>query len=127
MGQTLAAQAAVRRGLDQPFVFPGARTQWDGVTDRTDAGLLAEQVHRAALAPAAAAAALDTANSDTVRWRWRWPRTAERLGVRPEGYVDQPVVQDVPGPASPSEPDKRQRGLGHDDVVDLLIEAALAW
>ncbi|MCU1537873.1 MAG: NAD-dependent dehydratase [Humibacillus sp.] len=90
MGQTLAAQAAVCREQDLPFVFPGSQTQWDGVTDMTDAGLLAEQLHWAAVTPAAADTAFNVANGDVFRWRWLWPRLADRLGVRPEGYADRP-------------------------------------
>ena len=51
MGQTLAAQAAICREQGRPFVFPGSQTQWNGVTDMTDAGLLAEQLHWAADRP----------------------------------------------------------------------------
>ncbi len=90
MGQTLAAYAAICRELDRPFVFPGSQTQWDGLTDMTDAGLLAEQLHWAATEPAAADTAFNVANGDVFRWRWLWPRLAERLGVRPEGYADAP-------------------------------------
>ena len=62
MGQTLAAQAAVCREEELPFVFPGSDTQWNGVTDMTDAGLLAEQMHWAAVTPAAADTAFNVAN-----------------------------------------------------------------
>ena len=41
---TLAAYATICRELGRPFVFPGSRTQWDGVTDVTDADLLADQI-----------------------------------------------------------------------------------
>ncbi|MET1043752.1 MAG: SDR family oxidoreductase, partial [Microbacteriaceae bacterium] len=44
MGSTLAVYAAVCKELGRPFVFPGSETQWNGVTDMTDAGLLAEQM-----------------------------------------------------------------------------------
>ncbi len=90
MGQTLAAYAAICRETGRPFVFPGSQTQWDGLTDMTDAGLLAEQMVWAATTPAAADTAFNTANGDVFRWRWLWPRLAERLGVQPEGYADQP-------------------------------------
>ncbi|SDT10120.1 Nucleoside-diphosphate-sugar epimerase [Nocardioides scoriae] len=90
MGQTLAAYAAICRELDRPFVFPGSQTQWNGVTDMTDADLLAEQLHWAATDPAAADTAFNVANGDVFRWRWLWPRLAERLGVRPEGFEGEP-------------------------------------
>jgi nucleoside-diphosphate-sugar epimerase len=90
MGQTLAAQAAICREQGRPFVFPGSEAQWNGVTDMTDAGLLAEQLQWAATEPAAADTAFNVANGDVFRWRWMWPRLAARLGVRPEGYADRP-------------------------------------
>ncbi|MCW2866195.1 MAG: NAD-dependent dehydratase [Marmoricola sp.] len=90
IGQTLAAAAAICREQDRPFVFPGSQTQWDGITDLTDAGLLAEQLHWAATTPAAADTAFNVANGDVFRWRWLWPRIAERLGVRPEGFDSEP-------------------------------------
>jgi nucleoside-diphosphate-sugar epimerase len=90
MGQTLAAQAAICRERGIGFVFPGSETQWNGVTDMTDAGLLAEQMHWAATTPAAADTAFNAANGDLFRWRWLWPRLAERLGVQPEPYADHP-------------------------------------
>ncbi|MBB6629129.1 SDR family oxidoreductase [Nocardioides sp. KIGAM211] len=90
MGQTLAAQAAICRERGVPMVFPGSRTQWDGVTDMTDAGLLAEQLLWAATTPAAADTAFNVANGDVFRWRWLWPRLAARLGVEAEGYDAEP-------------------------------------
>ncbi|WP_137295606.1 SDR family oxidoreductase [Nocardioides dongxiaopingii] len=90
MGQTLAAQAAICRATGRPFVFPGSRTQWDGLTDMTDAGLLAEHLWWAATTPAAADTAFNIANGDVFRWRWLWPRLAERLGVEPEGFSGGP-------------------------------------
>ncbi len=90
MGQTLAAYAALCREAGRPFVFPGSETQWNGLVDMTDAGLLAEQLHWAATTPAAADTAFNVANGDVFRWRWLWPQLAERLGVAWEGYADAP-------------------------------------
>ena len=68
MGQTLAVQAAICREQGRPMVFPGSRTQWDGLTDMTDAGLLAQHLVWAATTPASRG-----------RWRSRWP-TPQRRG-----------------------------------------------
>ncbi len=65
MGLTLAVYASLCKATGQPFVFPGSRTQWDGITDVTDAGLLAEQLEWAALAPAARNQAFNTVNGDS--------------------------------------------------------------
>jgi nucleoside-diphosphate-sugar epimerase len=90
MGSTLAVYAAVCKHLGRPFTFPGSETQWNGVTDMTDAGLLAEQMVWAATTPAAADTAFNIVNGDTFRWRWLWPRLAAHFGVEPEGFVDAP-------------------------------------
>jgi nucleoside-diphosphate-sugar epimerase len=90
MGSTLAVYAAICAELGRPFVFPGSETQWNGVTDMTDAGLLAEQMVWAATTPAAADTAFNIVNGDTFRWRWLWPRLAAHFGVEPEGYRDAP-------------------------------------
>jgi nucleoside-diphosphate-sugar epimerase len=93
MGLTLAVQAALSRELGRPFVFPGSETQWNSLTDMTDASLLAEHMIWAATEPAGADEAFNIVNGDVFRWRWMWPRLAARLGVDPalvEGYRDRP-------------------------------------
>jgi nucleoside-diphosphate-sugar epimerase len=90
MGQTLAVQAALCRETGRPFVFPGSATQWNALTDMTDAGVLAEQMLWAATTPAAHNKAFNIANGDVFRWRWMWPRLAAVLGVEPVGYDEAP-------------------------------------
>jgi nucleoside-diphosphate-sugar epimerase len=85
MGLTLAAQAAICRHTGQPFVFPGSETQWNGLTDVTDATVLAEQMVWASTTAAGADEAFNTVNGDVFRWRWMWPRLAAHLGVEPVG------------------------------------------
>jgi nucleoside-diphosphate-sugar epimerase len=87
---TLAAYATICRELGRPFVFPGSRTQWDGVTDVTDADLLADQIIWAATAGAGWDQAFNTANGDVFRWRWLWPQIAAYFGVEPEGFEGEP-------------------------------------
>jgi nucleoside-diphosphate-sugar epimerase len=90
MGQTLCAQAALCREQGTPFVFPGNEVQWNGLTDMTDAGLLARHMVWAATTPAAANTPFNVTNGDVFRWRWMWPRLAALLEVEWEGYVDRP-------------------------------------
>lgn len=93
MGLTLAVQATLAKELDLDFVFPGSEQQWNGLTDMTDAGLLAEQMIWAATDPAGSDEAFNIVNGDVFRWRWMWPRLAADLGVPPErvvGYTDAP-------------------------------------
>lgn len=90
MVATLSAYATLCRELGRPFVFPGSATQWDGLTDVTDAGLLAEQMIWAAEHEAGHDQAFNTANGDVFRWRWLWPQLAEHLGLEWEGFESEP-------------------------------------
>ena len=83
MGLTIAVAATLANELDLPFVFPGSEAQWNGLTDMTDAGVLAEQMVWAATDPAGADEAFNIVNGDVFRWRWMWPRLAAHLGVDP--------------------------------------------
>ena len=52
MGTTLAVYAARCKHTQRPFIFPGSAMQWNGLTDMTDARLLARQLEWAATAEA---------------------------------------------------------------------------
>ena len=86
MGMTLAVYGALCRELDRPFVFPGSPQQYTGVTDVTDADLLAEQMEWAATTPAAANQAFNAVNGDVFRWQRMWSVLAEDLGVEVGEY-----------------------------------------
>jgi len=90
MGLTLAAQASICKHLGIPFVFPGSETQWNGLTDMTDATILAEQMIWAANSPAAADQAFNIVNGDVFRWRTMWPSIAAYFDVEPEGFDGEP-------------------------------------
>lgn len=118
MGQTLAVQAAVCRELGRPMVFPGSRTQWNGLTDMTDAGLLAEHLVWAATTPAAADMAFNVVDGDVFRWRWLWPLLASRLGVDGEGFEGEPrpLEQQMADVAGVWSRIAAREGLAEDDV-----------
>jgi nucleoside-diphosphate-sugar epimerase len=93
MGLTLAVQATLAKELDLDFVFPGSKAQWNGLTDMTDAGILAEHMVWAATSPEGSDEPFNIVNGDVFRWRWMWPRLAAHLGVDPArvvGYEDAP-------------------------------------
>ncbi|ASN40501.1 NAD-dependent dehydratase [Arthrobacter sp. 7749] len=90
MGLTLAAQAALCKETGESFVFPGSEMQWNGLTDMTDSGLLAEQMIWASTTPAAANEAFNIVNGDVFRWRWMWPKIAAHFGMEWEGYQQAP-------------------------------------
>ena len=85
MGLTIAVYASICRELDLPFVFPGSETQWNGLTDMTDATLLAEQMLWAATNVQGRNEAFNVVNGDVFRWRAMWPAIAGYFGVEPVG------------------------------------------
>ncbi|HTJ93512.1 MAG TPA: SDR family oxidoreductase [Pararobbsia sp.] len=81
MGTTLAVYATLCRHTGMPFVFPGSATQWHGVTDMTDANLLARQLEWAATHDAGRDQAFNIVNGDVFRWKWMWSRIADYFGI----------------------------------------------
>ncbi|MCJ2094014.1 SDR family oxidoreductase [Methylobacterium sp. J-072] len=81
MGTTLACYATLCRELGRPFTFPGSAAQWNGLTDMTDARLLARQLLWASTEPKAANEAFNVVNGDVFRWSWMWGRIADWFGI----------------------------------------------
>ena len=108
MGVTLAVYGTMCREAGRPFVFPGSPQQYAGVTDITDAGLLAEQLVWSATNPAGANQALNTVNGDVFRWRRLWEVIAADLGVDTGPY---------PGHARSLEREME----GHDEEWDAIV------
>ena len=95
---TIAAYATICRELGRPFVFPGSATQWNSVTDVTDADLLADQIIWAPTNEAGHNEPFNTANGDVFRWRWLWPQIAAHFGLEWEGFAGAPrTLVDVDG------------------------------
>ena len=90
MGTTLAAYASLCRESGRPFVFPGSRQSWDGLSDLTDARLLARQLRWAATADGARNEAFNIVNGDVIRWRWLWPRLAAWFDIEAAPFPDEP-------------------------------------
>ena len=86
MGQTLAVYASLCKETGRPFRFPGSAAQWNGLTDMTDAGLLAKQLLWASTTPAAANQAFNVVNGDIFRWSWMWTRIAHWFGLEPAPF-----------------------------------------
>ena len=99
MGLTLAVYASICRSLDRPFVFPGSEMQWNGLTDVTDASILAEQMFWAATHEAGRDEAFNVVNGDVFRWRRLWSQLAAQFGVEPvgPGAVPQPLEEQMQG------------------------------
>jgi hypothetical protein len=67
-------------------VFPGSAVQWNGLTDMTDARLLARHLQWAATTPAARNQAFNVVNGDVFRWKWMWDRLAQWFGIQAAPY-----------------------------------------
>ena len=81
MGSTLAVFATICKETGRPFRFPGSPAQWNGLTDMTDARLLAHHLLWAATTAAAANQAFNVVNGDVFRWSWMWGRIADWFGL----------------------------------------------
>ncbi|MEO6176921.1 MAG: SDR family oxidoreductase [Flavobacterium circumlabens] len=86
MGTTLAVYASICKREGTPFIWPGSEAQWNGVSDVTDAEVLADQLIWAALNPEAHNQAFNVTNGDVFRWKWLWPRIAQWFEIEYEGY-----------------------------------------
>ncbi len=82
MGVTLAVYATICRETGRPFVFPGSAVQWNGLTDMTDARLLAKHLVWASTTAAGRDQAFNVVNGDVFRWKWMWERLAGWFGVK---------------------------------------------
>jgi nucleoside-diphosphate-sugar epimerase len=124
MGVTLAVYGSICRETGRPFVFPGSRQQLEGITDVTDARLLARQLEWAATAPEAANQAFNTVNGDVFRWQRMWRVIAEGLGVEPAPY---------PGRQTPLEQQMKEAGPVWDEIVERhglarhQLESIASW
>ncbi len=101
MGQTLAVYATLCRASGQPFVFPGSAAQWHGLTDMTDARILARQLEWASTSAAGRNEDFNVVNGDVFRWKTLWAQLAAYFGVEPAPFdgVVRPLearMQDAP-------------------------------
>lgn len=86
MGVTLALYASICKETGRPFIFPGSKEQYNGVTDVTDARLLARHAVWSATNPAGKNQAFNTVNGDVFRWRQLWRSLAEYFEIADPGY-----------------------------------------
>lgn len=86
LGTTLAVYASICKETGRPFQFPGSKAQWNGLSDVTDARMLARQLVWAADTDAARNEAFNIVNGDLFRWSWLWGQLAEWFGVPAAGF-----------------------------------------
>ncbi|PJJ59070.1 SDR family oxidoreductase [Hymenobacter chitinivorans] len=86
MGVTLAVYATICKETGRRFQFPGSGAQWHGLSDVTDARIIAKQLRWAATTEAARNEAFNIVNGDVFRWSWLWGRLADWFGVEAAGF-----------------------------------------
>ena len=102
MGVTLAVYASLCRETGRAFRFPGSAAQWNGLTDMTDARLLARHLAWAATTPAARDLAFNVVDGDVFRWSWMWGRLGEWFGLEAAPFdgtvrpLEQQMAEDGP-------------------------------
>ncbi len=86
LGATLAVYATICKETGRPFQFPGSAAQWNGLSDVTDARVLADHLIWAATTEAARNEAFNITNGDVFRWSWLWKQLAGWFGIEPVGF-----------------------------------------
>jgi hypothetical protein len=122
MGTTLAVYATICRETGRPFRFPGVATQWNGLTDMTDAHLLGRHMLWAATTPAAANQAFNVVNGDVFRWSWMWKRIANWFKIEAAEFdgVVTPLEQQMADDASVWRTIAERRHLAEPDITRLI-------
>lgn len=102
MGTTLAIYASICKETGRPFQFPGSAEQWNGLSDVTDAKLLAEHMIWAATTEEAHNEAFNVANGDLFRWKWLWKQIVDWFDIESAGFdgqirpLEQEMTNDAP-------------------------------
>ncbi|KAA3439751.1 SDR family oxidoreductase [Rufibacter hautae] len=86
MGTTLAVYASICKETGRPFRWPGSEAQWNGLSDVTDARVLAKHLVWAATTEAARNEAFNVVNGEYFRWNKLWKQLAQYFGVEAIGY-----------------------------------------
>ncbi|MDB5671659.1 MAG: NAD-dependent dehydratase [Alphaproteobacteria bacterium] len=125
MGTTLAVHATLCRETGRPFRFPGSSAQWAGLTDMTDARILARHLLWAATTPSARNEAFNIVNGDVFRWSWMWGRIANWFGIEPAPFDGEvrPLEAQMAGDAPLWRAIAEREGLSEPDLTRL----ASAW
>jgi nucleoside-diphosphate-sugar epimerase len=122
MGTTLAVYATICRETGRPFRFPGSATQWNSLTDMTDARLLARHLLWAATTPAAADQDFNIVNGDVFRWSWMWGRIAQWFGIEAQPFdgVVRPLEQQMADDAGVWRDIAQRHNLAEPDIGRLV-------
>lgn len=99
MGTTLAVYASICKQMGRPFIWPGSAAQWNGLSDVTDATVLAKHLVWAAETPAAKNQAFNVVSGDVFRWNWLWKEIADWFGIEALGFDEtiRPLEKEMAG------------------------------
>ena len=122
MGVTLAVYASICKATGWPFLFPGSSQQWNGLTDMTDARLLARHLAWAATADSARNQAFNVVNGDVFRWKWMWTRLADWFGLRAAPFSGEgvPLARQLANASPIWTGMARQHKLASNVLTDLI-------
>ena len=125
LGTTLAVYATICRESGRAFQFPGSAAQWNGLSDVTDARMLAKQLVWAADTDAARNEAFNIVNGDVFRWSWLWPKLGAWFGVQVAGFDG--TVRPLEGAMANDQALWREIAGRHGLVEADLDRLASAW
>lgn len=125
IGTTLAVYASICKETGRKFIWPGSEAQWNGISDVTDARILAQQLVWASTTDSAKNQAFNIANGDVFRWKWLWTRIADWFGIEAEGFngTIRPLEQELNNHHEIWKLISRKYGLKEQDLDRL----ASAW
>ncbi|QQQ28686.1 SDR family oxidoreductase [Chryseobacterium indoltheticum] len=89
MGTTLAVYASICKETGKKFIWPGSSAQWNGISDVTDARILAKQLVWASTSEEAKNKAFNISNGDVFRWKWLWKRLADWFEIEAVGFENE--------------------------------------
>ncbi len=97
MGTTLAIYASICKETGRKFIFPGSSAQWNGLSDVTDARILAKQLIWASTSEVGKNQAFNITNGDIFRWKWLWEKIADYFQIEFEGFENEirPLEQEL--------------------------------
>lgn len=97
LGTTLAVYASICKETGRPFRWPGSEAQWKGLSDVTDARVLAEHLIWASTTAIARNEAFNVVNGDVFRWSWLWKQLASWFKIEAIGYdgTIHPLEQEI--------------------------------
>ncbi|MES2268734.1 MAG: SDR family oxidoreductase [Bacteroidota bacterium] len=124
MGTTLAVYATICKETGRPFVWPGSAAQWNGLSDVTDARVLAAHLIWASTTDAARNQAFNVVNGDVFRWSRLWNKLAAYFDVEPVGFngIIQSLEKEMAGYAGIWEEIAKKYNL-KETILDRLASA----